>query len=161
MAGNASPADELAGLDLLLADDLRPEPGSVGQNYSPNLTVTTAGIAMDGAAETPTSYLVQFTPTALRAGATLVALGRLEKGGVAIGLLRDNVWAGQGVVSQPGPFAVIVPITAAGTYMPIVTNAMGDGDQHSRFVITKFGLADAATPGGVPDAPIVKAGRSQ
>ena len=61
---------------------------------------------------------------------------------MAIGVLKNNVWYKQAIVNAPGAFVIVVPIDEAGTYTPLVTNAMSPGQRDNHLVITKAGFLD-------------------
>jgi hypothetical protein len=61
-----------------------------------------------GFAEAPFSYLLQFKERTVHAGEYFVATGRLDDGGVTIGLQARQKWAGLVNVITPGPFAVVL-----------------------------------------------------
>lgn len=143
VAGHHSQTEQVTGLDRLWSQAFLSVAGRVDVTHGKSVSIASTTIRMDGIVESESSYLVEFKPANLGIGAALVAQGRLEKGGVAIGLLKDNAWYAQAVVQQQGDFAVVVPVTDAGTYVPLVTNAMPPGDRHNRFLITRIDLVPA------------------
>jgi hypothetical protein len=63
------------------------------------------------------------TPTAdVMKGATLVASGRLTRGGISLGLVRDGAWAAQVPITALGAFTVVIQAPAPGRYAVVVTN---------------------------------------
>lgn len=133
-------------------EGLVPDPNEVDSIYTPSAVVTAGGIQMEGVADTESSELVRFKAVTLDRDAALVARGRLDEGGVVIGLLKDGRWYGQVSVQQPGEFVVVIPVNESGTFVPTITNAMPSGKQQNKFEITRFGLAKG-------DLPAAAAGR--
>lgn len=152
VAGNASSAEQVAWLNRLWSESFSPDPHLVDVMYAKTLTVASTGITMDGIVDTDSSYLVQFKPAYLGAGGALVAQGLLNEGGLAIGMLKDGAWDSQLSVQRRGQFVAVVVVKDAGVYVPIVTNAMPPGERRNRFVITRFGVANAEASLAVPDS---------
>ena len=74
-----------------------------------------------GSADSPFSYLLYFKERTVHTGEYFLATGRLDEGGLSIGLQRDDKWAGIVNVTEPGPFAVVL-VPGAGRYSLVVAN---------------------------------------
>src|SRR5207244_7920152 len=61
-------------------------------------------------------YLAETRPREVRQGTLLLAQGRLVRGGISFGLVRDGVWAAQLAVTAPGSFVAIVRAPQDGEY---------------------------------------------
>src|SRR6185436_10541665 len=90
---------------------------------SPGIRIAGGRIEMDGRAETDSSYLVWFHEMRNARAGALLARGHLDTGGLTIGVLKDDRWAGLLIVSEPGEFVAMVPIDGATPYVPMITNA--------------------------------------
>jgi len=100
-------------------------------------------ILVNGEAKGKFHYLVQFKKAGIRAGAFLIARGRLERGGLAVGLLKDDQWYSQVVIDQPGEFIAVVEVAQDGMFAPLITNATDGGrDRSNRFLISDVGILD-------------------
>ena len=117
---------------------------------------------VDGEAQRPHAYLVQWAEETVAAGATFVARGQVAEGGVEVGFLRGGQWVASVCVSKPGPFEGIVKISDAGRYALVVANCvttpwrdrvkthpaaavlslLADGHLPNRFVVTAAGWVD-------------------
>jgi hypothetical protein len=107
-------------------------------------------IVVDGRVTLRLSYLVRFEKVALTKGSLLVAAGRVDEGGLDLGVLKDNAWHNQIVIDEPGEFLAAVEVGADGIYVPILANATARDLDRNRFVISRFGIlrpgdADAAS----------------
>jgi hypothetical protein len=87
--------------------------------------------------------VAEMQPRAVDAGATLVARGRIARGGISVGLVRDGAWAAQVPVTVPGAFVVVVQAPAAGRYSVVVTNYVLGASLRYDVALDRFGwLAD-------------------
>jgi len=121
----------------------RPNPADVRQFHKNVLRVTRDGIEVDGPAESQSSYLLSLKPVHVEAPAALLVAGRLETGGLVVGLLEDDHWYRQQFTGLPGDFVAVIDITKSGTYTPIVTNATARDRDRNRFVLSRFGIVSA------------------
>lgn len=92
-----------------------------------------------GQAEGRYTYLLRFTERRLGTDRRLVVRGRVEKGGLSIGLLRDNKWTSQIDITDPGDFTVLIAPPSPGPYSLIVANNLPAGLESSA-VLTKVGF---------------------
>lgn len=106
--------------------------------HAPSVQLTASGLAVDGRAESESAYLVEWHPVSFVQGGTLVWRGRLDEGGLLVGLLHDGRWHSQATVRTPGVFTIVVPVPAGGEYVPLMTNALPPGQRHIRFAITSM-----------------------
>lgn len=80
------------------------------------------GWRVQGRPSTPYAYLLGLRPAPVPAGGHFVVTGELRRGGLTVGLLKDDRWAGTVNVTTPGPFVAVVEVADAGDYAPIVAN---------------------------------------
>jgi len=79
---------------------------------------------VDGEAERPLSYLLQWPEETVSQDASLVVRGELFEGGVQIGLLNHGKWSGFVDVTRPGVFEVVLQVQKTGQYAVIVANLL-------------------------------------
>jgi hypothetical protein len=103
-------------------------------------------ILVDGRTKAPFNYLVQFKQVAITQGALLVARGRLERGRLIIGILKEDKWFNHVVIDSPGEFVAVVEVGEAGVFVPLITNAAESVWDRSRFTITDIGILDPKDP---------------
>lgn len=80
-----------------------------------------------GTAEGKYSYLLQSKDQRLTKDSRVLVSGRVERGGLSIGLLKDSQWVGQINLTEPGDFTVVLAPPAAGNYSVLVANNIRDG----------------------------------
>ena len=69
----------------------------------------------------------------------LVAMGIVHEGGVTIGLLRNDQWAGLVNVTSPGEFMAIIEPPGRGQYDVVVANDLTGPSLDNDVVITRIG----------------------
>ncbi len=92
----------------------------------------------------PFLYLVRMQPTAVSAGSLLLARGRLEEGGISVGLVRNGKWEAQVAVTEPGEFVAIARAPSDGEYSVVVANNLQGSSLHNDVVIRRLGWVPAA-----------------
>jgi hypothetical protein len=71
----------------------------------------------------------------------LLVSGRIEQGGLSIGLMRNNQWAGQVSINEPGDFTVVLAPPAPGTYALVVANNLREPEAlETAVVLSRFGV---------------------
>jgi hypothetical protein len=100
---------------------------------------TADGWVINGVADTPFAYLLQSKPQLMSGGQRLVVTGRVNAGGLTVGLLRDGTWAGQIALKMPGPFVAVVEFPKSGKYEAIIANNSDGGTRVTDAIITGFG----------------------
>jgi hypothetical protein len=80
------------------------------------------GWTIKGTGDAPYSYLMASKPQITGGNRLLLAAGRLQRGGITVGLLKDAAWAAQVNVTEPGLFTVVIQPPGQGTYEIIVAN---------------------------------------
>lgn len=110
-------------------------------SYRANIVRDEAGTwTIKGRAEGQFSYLLQATPVRMTPDTRLVVSGRIEQGGVSVGLMRNNQWVGQVSVSEPGNFTVVLAPPASGTYALVVANNLRQPEAlETAVVLSRFG----------------------
>ncbi len=93
-----------------------------------------------GAAESPASYLVRWPVSPVATPMFLVAKGTLRRGGLTIGLLKNEAWAQQISVRRPGTFDIALPV-GPGSYAVVVANNLPEGTLENEFEIRQLGWA--------------------
>lgn len=74
-------------------------------------------------AASPQMRLVRFSPTPQPAGARLLVRGRVIRGGLRIGMLKDDLWFGNAVtIPERGAFTAILRASEAGTLGAMVAD---------------------------------------
>ena len=124
--------------------------------YSSMVKFDMGRVLVDGRVRSRLSYLARFEKVTLTKGSFLVAAGRVDEGGLDLGVLKDGAWHNQIVVDEPGEFLAAVEIGADGEYEPILANATSGDFDRNRFVLTRFGIlrpaeADKAAVGSPQD----------
>lgn len=85
----------------------------------------------EGNVDTRFSYLVQTRPQKLPKGRFVVVHGFVDKGGLTIGLQRDNVWAAIVNVTAPGEFYAAIEAPEPGLFSLVVANNVAnDGSRN-------------------------------
>jgi hypothetical protein len=127
--------------DLRFVDSLSPHDriAWVGRLASP---LTDHGIAVDERPARRTAEVLRLAPVTLTARGALLVQGRIESGGVTLGLVRDGDWYCRVAVTEPGRFVAIVPVSAAGRYEPAIAHDAPKDRWRDRFVIARFGAID-------------------
>jgi hypothetical protein len=80
---------------------------------------------VDGQAQEPFSYLLQWREESIAQGASFVARGELFEGGVQIGFLENHIWSGSVTITHTGPFEAVIEMQRPGRYGLVVANAIG------------------------------------
>lgn len=96
-------------------------------------------LAMRANAEGAYSYIFVSTEEDFRRGDAAVAAGRVFRGGVTIGLLRNGEWVSRVDVDQPGPFVVMVVAQEAGDYQLGIANCLRGTESRTAFALRRFG----------------------
>jgi hypothetical protein len=100
-------------------------------------------VVVDGLADASGSYLVAWRPMRLPASSILVAEGRLQRGGVTLGLAGTSGWASSVNIDTPGPFRAVIQAPGAGEYQFIVANHLRTGSLRNRFTISRIFFVDS------------------
>jgi hypothetical protein len=87
------------------------------------------------------SYLGRWPEAALDGPQRLIVTGVLRRGGLTVGLLKNDQWALTRNVTTPGPFELAIPFTGHGTYVPIVASCLPASSLDTDFDITSLGWA--------------------
>src|SRR5262249_51501553 len=104
------------------------------------------GISVDTRPADRSSTVLSFKPVALENGAALLAHGRVDSGGVAVGLLKGDRWYRRVEITEPGAFMAVVEVPQAGVYVPAIANDAPKNRWPNRFVIFRFGVAHGDAP---------------
>ena len=99
-------------------------------------------IVVDGKADTPYSYLFQLPEEKLAAPRVFLIEGELFKGGLSVGMIKDNQWASQISITGCGKFLVAIE-HSQGLYIPTIANNV---PRHpgNQFVIRRMGWVDSS-----------------
>jgi hypothetical protein len=80
-----------------------------------------------GAGEGRFSYLLRSAAVPARAGEFLVVRGRVESGGITVGLQQREQWVRYVNVTGAGDFVAVVEVLEPGSYAIVVANNLGEG----------------------------------
>ena len=115
------------------------------ERRSSTLAVGPNGWSVDGAGGVggrgPFLYLAQMKPRAARQGDLLLAQGRLEHGGLSLGLVKDGQWIAQVPVTTPGDFVVVIRVPLDGAYSVVLANNVTGRSLDNRLTIDRIGWA--------------------
>lgn len=80
--------------------------------------------SIDGTPSSQNTYLLSFPPTPHPAGALLVVHGVVRRGGLSIGIIRNDTaqWAGVTSTQGPGPFILVVQAPVELDYVPVIAD---------------------------------------
>jgi hypothetical protein len=101
------------------------------------VTITNGAVTVKGDAPSSYSYALGLRPEKSSGGRYLVAEGELFDGGLTLGLLRNNAWAGQTNVTTPGKFKIVMK-PEAGEYTAMLAHNV-PGKKFNNFRLTKLG----------------------
>jgi hypothetical protein len=96
-------------------------------------------LAIRGRISGPYSALLWSRPVSLRSGDRVFAEGRVYRGGVTIGLVKDDQWIGKVNVDDPGEFTAVVAAGEPGPYSLVVANCVKGGELENAIVLRRFG----------------------
>jgi hypothetical protein len=100
-----------------------------------------AGWSVHGRAEGRFSYLARWNETSVDKPQWLVATGVVRRGGLTIGVLLNDKWAGQLNVSHRGHFDLALPVAGPGRYIVLVANQLPGDSLENDADITSLGWA--------------------
>jgi hypothetical protein len=110
---------------------------------APNLSVQGGEWVVDGAGGVggrgPFLYLAQMKGARIAQGTMLIARGRLDDGGISVGLVRDGAWVAQVPVTSAGEFLVVVRTPADGTYSAVLANNLVGRSFDNHVRLRQFG----------------------
>jgi hypothetical protein len=72
-----------------------------------------------------------------------VVVGELRRGGLTIGLLREDRWVGNVNVTSPGWFAAVIQVPEAGDYAAVLANNLPPMNQGVLGSLTPSWLQDS------------------
>jgi len=101
------------------------------------------GWTVRGTGEGRYSYLARWPDAIIDEPQWLVVKGVLRRGGLTIGLLKNERWALVRNVTTAGPFGLVIPVREQGRYAPLVANCLPKNSLENDFDITSFGWASA------------------
>jgi hypothetical protein len=108
-----------------------------------NASVQSSGrgrLAVDGVASAgPYEYLLALKPQPLRAGDQFIVEGRLNAGGLSIGVVRDARWIAMVSIVRPGPFLAVVEVPSNGDGSLVFANDLISGGLDNHFEIVRAG----------------------
>jgi hypothetical protein len=150
---NAPKAGELAGPEVrtlpVALEVTKTEAESTLTNFGPSDLSYRAGIlrqdgnrwVVQGTADAQYSYLLQSSPIRMNARSRVLISGRVERGGATIGLLKNNQWASQLNVTEPGEFTIVIAPPSGGAYSVVVANNLSKPDDlNTSIVFDRIGM---------------------
>lgn len=96
-----------------------------------------------GPAAEPFSALLMSRYSVLSKGDAAVAEGRLYRGGLTIGLVKDGDWVSRVDVIDRGPFVAAVSVQDPGRYALVVANCLHGSDRRTAVAIRQLGFRRA------------------
>ena len=96
----------------------------------------------------PLLYLVEMKPRHLAKHSLIVAHGRIEKGGVTFGLVRNGEWVTQLHVLQTGVFDVAIRAPEDGDYKFIMANNLLGMSLENHVEVTRVGMIPPSAAAG-------------
>jgi len=103
---------------------------------APTLARSDDGLEMEGKVEGVYSYVLQLMPMTVTDEAFLMVEGEVVEGGLTIGLVKDDQWAGRIDVVEAGRFIAVLRV-GPGRYEPTIANNV-PGHKTNHFVISKL-----------------------
>lgn len=125
------------------ADELLQRIGNSTANMAvldKTVTVADSTVTIKGDAPTSYSYALQLPAKDSKGGRYLVAEGELFDGGLTLGLLKNNQWAGQVNITSPGKFKIFMN-PEAGEYTATLAHNVPE-QKFNHFRLTKLGWTD-------------------
>ena len=102
-------------------------------------------LAVRATAAGPYSYLFVSGEEDLQPGDAVIAAGQVFRGGVTIGLQRNDAWASAVDVDQAGPFIVTVIAQEPGKYRLGIANCLRGTESRTALVVRHFGWTRGET----------------
>jgi hypothetical protein len=96
---------------------------------------------MNARVEGISSRLLRFTPLTLPNGGALIAQGRLDSGGLAVGVLQGDTWYRRAEITEAGNFVAILEVPG-GCYTPAIAKAAPKKGWRNQFEIERFAIVD-------------------
>ena len=111
-------------LNHAIVDGVLAPAGGDARVYDPSMAFQQQrdGWSLRGVPSAPFVYLVQYQPRPADARSVFVVEGRLQRGGLTLGLIRDGRWTTYINVVEPGPFSIAIQPTEAGDYRATIAN---------------------------------------
>ena len=116
-------------------------------DFRANIARVPAGrdsVIVDGLADASGSYLVAWKAMPFSGSSILSVEGRLERGGVTIGLTDASGWVASVNIDSPGPFRAVLQPPRAGPYQFVLANYLRDGSLRNRFTIVHVARLEPA-----------------
>jgi hypothetical protein len=115
------------------------------ESRSQTLAITPSSWRVSGAGgiggRGPFLYLAEMKPRDTKAGDIVLARGRLEKGGLSLGLVENGEWVVQVPVVTVGEFVVVIRAPRDGRYSLILANNVTGWSLDNRLTIDVLGWA--------------------
>lgn len=102
-------------------------------------------VVVKGFSQAPGSYLVSWQPRPLEAASVVLIEGRLERGGLTVGLADGSGWIASIDIDRPGAFRAGVQVPSSGRYQLVVANHLPDGSLANRFTISRIALVSGGS----------------
>jgi hypothetical protein len=131
----------------LIARSLSARPGlDVAVDYRARIARVgaDASVTVDGVADATGSYLVAWKIRQLGASSVIAAEGRLQRGGLTVGLADETGWVSRVDIDAPGAFRAFVETPRAGPYQFVVANHLSDASLRNTFTISRIAVMDGA-----------------
>jgi hypothetical protein len=86
-------------------------------------------------------YLAELHPREMKKGAVLIAQGRIDDGGISIGLVQAGRWIVQVPIVKVGNFVTVINVPADGPYAVVIANNLPGPSLRNDLIIRKIGWA--------------------
>ena len=96
------------------------------------------GWMVRGKAEGPYAYVLVSKPQTVTDSRRLLVVGRLLRGGLSVGLLKDGKWAGQVNVEDSGLFTAVIQPPGPGEYEIVVANNLAGASRDNDFSLSQI-----------------------
>jgi len=145
-----SPAELAHRRAVVLQGAAAAPPFSAAVEYASRIaTIDRGAVYVDGYAESAGSYLVAWAARRFDSSTVIVGEGRIERGGVSIGLVDASGWATRVDIAEPGPFRAAVQPATAGDYQLVIANYLPGGSLKTRLNVSKLAIATGISPAAV------------
>ena len=95
-------------------------------------------LAVNGRADSAASYLVAWKAAPFDAASVVVIEGRIDRGGLTLGLVDATGWVSKVDIATAGAFRAAIQPPAGGAYQLVIANNLRDGSLKTRFDVSRI-----------------------
>ena len=144
--GSVTYADPIGLLGLAdSADSRAPGPGvATGAEieYQARNVRMDGGVKVSGVSDAPHSYLVSWQRRTFSPSGLVSAEGRLERGGLTIGIVDGTRWIAKVDIDTPGAFRALVQVPGPGHYQVVLANHLSNTSLRNEFSMARLEYLD-------------------